>query len=364
MKPLYKPRGGIISRGWLFLGEDGGPCDKACEFCYYAYSKNLVFFSFETLLQHANLFRHYYDLDACDITGGEATIYKTPKGTIVDLVRHCASIGLKPTIISHGQNNREDWKLGYKRPLYQEIEEAGLEDWLISLHGGSPESHDKILGSEGSFHRLIAGLDLVKKPVRFNSTIVDTNYRDLPVNILKDRPPTVYNMIAFNPFHAWHEKTGLTEIDFQSKYTDSAPYVARAVEELETVGWEVNVRYFPMCIAEKHGFAANVSGYHQVPYDPWEWRLNVTGRTPMEQINHQGGWEAAERNSALTWMKGRSNPTCSTCRNKMICDAPQVQYQTKYGLGELIPSLGEPIIDPLHYQSARGHETVAEEKAS
>lgn len=364
MKPLYRPRGGIISRGWLFMGEQGGPCDKSCEFCYYAWQKNLVFFSFQTMLQHANMFRHYYGLDACDITGGEATIYKTPQGDIVDLVAHCARIGLRPTIISHGQNNRDDWKLGRKRPLYQEIEDAGLDDWLISLHGGTPESHDKILGGEGSFKRLVAGLDLVKRPVRFNATIVGTNYKDFPVNVLKDRPPTVFNMIAFNPFHAWHEKTGVTEIDFQVKYEESAPYVARAVSDLEALGWEVNVRYFPMCIAEQYGFAENVCGYHQVPSDPWEWRLNVTGRTPMETIERQGGWEAAERNAALAWMKGRSNPVCSKCSNKMICDAPQEQYQKKYGLAELLPLSGEMRVDPLYYQRHRGAFAQIEEKAS
>jgi sulfatase maturation enzyme AslB (radical SAM superfamily) len=336
------------------MGEQGGPCDKSCEFCYYAHQKSLVFYDFPTLLNHANLFRHYYGLDACDITGGEATIYKTPSGDIVDLVAHCARIGLKPTIISHGQNNRDDWKLGRPRPLYQEIEDAGLEDWLISLHGGSAASHDKILGSEGSFDRVIAGLDLVNRPVRFNSTIVGSNYRDFPTNVLKDRPPTVLNLIAFNPFHAWHEKTGLTEIDFQIKYDEAAPYVARAVDDLEKIGWEVNVRYFPICVAEKHGFAENVSGYHQVPYDPWEWRLNVTARTPLESIEKQGGWVAAERNMATQMLGGRSNETCGTCANAMICDAPQPQYQKKYGLDELLPIVGAARIDPLHYQKHRG----------
>jgi hypothetical protein len=161
-------------------------------------------------------------------------------------------------------------------------------------------------------------------------------------------------MIAFNPFHAWHEKTGMTEIDFQVQYRDSAPYVARAVEELESRGWEVNVRYFPMCIAEQHGFAENVCGYHQVPYDPWEWRLNVTARTPMEQIEKQGGWLPAERNAALTWMKDRGNTTCAGCANKLICDAPQLQYQKKYGLDELLPVVGDVRLDPLHYQKERG----------
>src|SRR5262245_32549150 len=105
VKPLFKARDGVCSRGWLFLGEQGGPCDRKCFFCYYSHQPNLVFYTLETLFSHANLFRHYYGLDACDITGGEATIYKG----IVPLVAHCAAIGLKPTIITHGQNNRPEW---------------------------------------------------------------------------------------------------------------------------------------------------------------------------------------------------------------------------------------------------------------
>lgn len=354
MKPLYKAREGVCSRGWLFLGEQGGPCDKKCEFCYYAWQKNLVFYSYETLLGHANLFRHYYGLDACDITGGEATIFKTPTGDIVDLVAHCARIGLKPTIITHGQNNRDDWKLGRKRPLYQEVEEAGLEDWLISLHGGSAESHDKILCQNGSFDRLISGLDLVQRPVRFNSTLCADNYRDLPVKILADRPPTVWNPIMFNPFHAWSDKTGLTEIDFQEQYRTIAPYLASAIETLEPLGWEVNVRYWPMCIAKEFGFEANVCGYHQVPFDPWEWRLNVTARSQMGQIEQEGGWYASERLRAIQGMGRRDNPKCADCSLRMVCDKPPDQYQAKYGLDELTPISGDLVEDPLVFQKTRG----------
>jgi hypothetical protein len=118
-----------------------------------------------------------------------------------------------------------------------------------------------------------------------------------------------------------------------------------------------------MCIAEQYGFAQNVSGYHQVPYDPWEWRLNVTARTRVEQIEKQGGWVAAERNAGLAWMKDRGNKVCGACANKMICDAPQLQYQKKYGLDELLPIVGDTRIDPLHYQKERGVALLEEKTA-
>ena len=335
------------------MGEQGGPCDKSCAFCYYAHQDKLVFFSFETLVQHANMFRHYYKLDACDISGGEATIFKTPTGDIADLVAHCSRIGLKPTIITHGQNIRADWKLGRPRPLYQEIEDAGLEDWLISLHGGSRESHDAILCQEGSFDRLLHGLALVRRPVRFNTTLVGLNYKDLPVSVLLDQPPTVWNPIMFNPFHWWSDKFG-KEIDFQASYHEIGPYLAKAIESLENHGWEVNVRYWPMCIAKEYGFEANVCGYHQVPFDPWEWRLNVTQRVPLQRIEAEGGWYKAERNRATQWMTGRENPVCSRCSHEPICDRPPEQYQAKYGHSELRVLDGPAATDPLLYQRERG----------
>lgn len=351
MKPLYKHRDGVCSRGWLFMGEQGGPCDKACQMCYYAHQKNLVFYDYWTLVLHANMFRHYYGLDACDITGGEATIYKTKHGDIVDLVRHCSNIGLRPTIITHGQNIRDDWKLGRPRPLYQEIEDAGLEDWLVSLHGGSAASHDAVLGENGSFDRLLHGVSLVKRPVRYNTTIMDTNYKDLPVNILSDKPPTVWNPIMFNPFYVWSKEK---EIDFQVQYREAAPYLADAIQKLEPLGWEINVRYWPLCIAQEFGFAENVCGYHQVPFDPWEWRLSVTQRIDMSQVEKEGGWYSAERLRAAAWMKGRENTACEGCAASSICDKPPLQYQKRYGNGELVPIGGPAMTDPLHFQSKRG----------
>jgi hypothetical protein len=333
----------------MFMGNQGGPCDKKCVMCYYAHQKDLVFFSLNTMIQHANMFRHYYGLDAVDISGGEATIYKS----IVPLVKHCASIGLRPTLITHGQNNRDDWKpWGLEKPLYVELENAGLEDWLISLHGADAKAHDEVLCEEGSFGRLMAGLDKIKRPARFNTTIQKANYDSLPVNILRHRPPTVWNPIMFNPFFYWADKVK-KEIDFQVSYTEAAPHLARAIEQLEAIGWEVNVRYWPLCIAKDHGFEANVCGYHQVPFDPWEWRLNVTARTALDQIDQEGGWYDSERKRAGQWMQARDNPKCSECSWKAVCDKPPTQYQAKYGDDELTPQDGEEITDPLHFQKER-----------
>jgi len=352
MKPLHKPRSWQASDsiGWLFMGEQGGPCDKSCVFCYYAFQKNLVFYDLPTMIGIANLFRHYYKLDGADITGGEPTIYKH----IVELVQHCANIGLSPRIITHGQNLHDGWKMHYKEPVYKLVEEAGLELWRVSLHGGSPQSHDLLLAHENSFAKLTGNLDNLTKPVHFNTTITNTNFNDLPVGVLKDRPATVYNMIWFNPYFYWSTDKGMVEADFQVKYREAAEHVAGAIQELEARGWEVNVRYFPLCIAQEFGFAENVCNYFQVPFDPWEWRLTTTARKSQEQIRAAGGTYQAEMLQAREWMKGRDNQKCASCSLSQICDKPPEQYQKKYGLDEVVPQSGPPIHDPLHFQRLRG----------
>ena len=351
MKPLHRKRNWSAedSVGWMFMGEHGGPCDKSCEMCYYAHQKNLVFYDLNTMILMANMFKHYYGLNAADITGGEPTIYKH----IVPLVQHCKNIGLSPRIITHGQNIRDDWKLGGKVPLYKAIEEAGLELWRVSLHGNSAESHDHVLGSKGSFDRVMANLPNIGVETQFNTTLLDTNYKDLPVEVLKDREPTVWNMIYFLPYFYWSDQTGETEAAFQVQYREAAPYVARAIETMEANGWEVNMRYWPLCVAKEFGFEANVSGYHQVAFDPWEWRLGVTGRSTMESVNKDGGWYQHERRLAEEWMSDRRNSACTGCSLDMICDKPPGQYQKKYGVSELKPVAGPMIHDPLHFQKTR-----------
>ena len=37
-------------------------------------------------------------------------------------------------------------------------------------------------------------------------------------------------------------------IDFQARHSEIAPYLIEALEICDRVGYEVNVRYFPLCM--------------------------------------------------------------------------------------------------------------------
>lgn len=350
-RPTYRAHDRPTERGWLFMGENGGPCDKACKMCYYSFQDHLVFFDLDTLLARANKFRHHYGLRYCDISGGEATIYgpKDSEGRrpqLETLVRHCRNIGLLPTIITHGQNNTAALVAG--------VEDAGLEDWLISLHGMKAGHEATVVNhagkGEGGWDRLVANLAHCTRPVRFNTTLQNFNYREVPdlARWLADhRAPTVWNMIQFNPFYAWHERP---EIDFQATMTEMGPFVGEAVRIAEAAGWEVNVRYWPFCVAAQFGFERNCINFYQTQYDPWEWGLEATEGYPRAAIEQLGGVEAARRAHCDRIARSRANAKCNACALRAICEGPPTQYQQRYGVDELTPYTGAPVTDVLHFE--------------
>lgn len=352
-RPIYKhDHLHPTKRGWLFMGNHGGPCDKACLHCYYAFQKQLVFYDLNTMIGHANRMRHYYGLRYCDISGGEATIYgpKDKQGRrphLEALISHCANIGLKPTIITHGQNNTPE--------LVKGVEDAGLEDWLISMHG-LEDGHDNLVVNhsgkgDGGWGRLVANLPNITRPARFNSTIQAFNYHELPGQarwLADNMPPTVFNMIQFNPFFAW---AGKEVIEFQERMTVLAPYVAEAVEIAEAAGWEVNCRYFSPCVAAEYGFERNCIGYFQTQIDPWEWSLVATEKVPMTAIRQFGGNHQTNLAMCRSIAERRGNDVCRSCRFfGNVCEGPPEQYAARFGLDELRPVAGEPVTDPAYFE--------------
>jgi MoaA/NifB/PqqE/SkfB family radical SAM enzyme len=313
-RPIYRKHNKPTGRGWLFLGENGGPCDKACKFCYYAYQPDLVFYDLDTIFMIINRFRWVYGLDSCDISGGEPTIYPY----LHKVVEHCADIGLKPTIITHAQNCTEK--------KVRQIEDAGLDDWLISLHGIG-DNHDKAVVSKrgdgtGGFERLSNALGHMKRPTRFNSTLQIHNYDVLPqiAQWLSDnQEPTAWNLIQFNPFNAWD---GKETIDFQVPMSKLGTKLAKAIEIAENAGFEVNVRYFPFCVAAQYGFEKNCINYYQTQYDPWEWGLEATQRRRKQEILRHGGSVKTRRLICDTIRDNRMNEKCKTCRFSSICEGP------------------------------------------
>lgn len=370
MRPQFRRHGPPTRSSWGFLGNKGGNCDRACAHCFYAEQKELVFYDAESLLSRFNKYKHYYGLDAIDITGGEPTIYVDPalikrglKHRTKDgrnlhleyLVRHCANIGLAPSVISHGQN--------YTEAMVKALEYCGLDTFELSIHGmgcldgeelGDGNKRLVVLHGgkqfDGGFQRLIDGSKHMTRPIRWNSTVVEQTYTELPkvAKFISDNyQPCVYNMIQFMPYNTHSQ----TDRDFQVKYDECGPYIAEAVGIVEAKGWECNVRYFPPCIGHKFGFARNCLQHFQIQRDPWEWAFEATTDCRLEHPwSHVGRgivteaffWDQAMRErDRLCDIHARNrqphSPPCQTCAARRVCEAPDVQVTQRWGSDYLRP---------------------------
>ncbi len=208
-----------------------------------------------------NTLRFFYGNRYVDIQGGEPTVYKD----ILSLIEHCVSIGLKPTLITNGL-------MLAKTGAVQQYQDAGLRDFLVSLHGVGTV-HDEVVGVKGAYVKVEAALDQMQAlnvPFRINCTMskpVAPLLRAVAEKAIA-HGALVVNYIAFNPFADQH--TGHRHMDTVARYREIIPVLTEAMDLLEASGIEVNVRYLPLCLAEKR-HRKNFYNYQQLSYDHHEW---------------------------------------------------------------------------------------------
>ncbi len=209
----------------------------------------------------ADTLRFFYGNQSVDIQGGEPTVHKE----ILALIRHCHDIGLFPTLITNGL-------LLSKPGAVAPYQEAGLRDFLVSLHG-TGDIHDEVVGVKGAYGKISAALAQMQDasiPVRLNCTMSKP-----VVPVLKQVAEQAIrygalamNYIAFNPFN--DQVTGHRRTDTVARYADIMPILTDAIDMLEAAGIEVNVRYLPLCLAEER-HRKNFYNYQQLSYDLHEW---------------------------------------------------------------------------------------------
>jgi MoaA/NifB/PqqE/SkfB family radical SAM enzyme len=334
MRPTYRPHG-PTRRAWLMLGTNGGPCDQGCVMCYYHHAPKAEkrWFHLDALKAGANRIRHYYGLEEITLSGGEPSILPG----IVDLVRHCADIGLKPLINTHGANNTERF--------VADCEDAGLAHWIVSLQG-MEAAHDAVTQRPGSWRKATANLANPKRPVLINTTATRLNMADLPALAawLRDHlPPTVWHVLNFLPF-GWEQHPG--EATFAATLDEIGPLLRAAFDVLESAGWECNVQYYPLCVGARYGIAENVMTFYQGQWSPWDWDIIHTRRVTRQQIEQCGGVEATRRLLIDGVVKDRRNERCNNCRFQPICE----MVPPGADLSVLDPRPGEPVTDIQHFE--------------
>jgi len=344
----------MCHRGVVYITD---VCNARCPWCYYqAFLAEKKHVPFEEVKNEVEAQRFYYDLGWTDITGrGEPTLH--PK--IKEIVRYCAEVDLKPTVITNGLLPN----------VVGELIKGGLDDLLLSIQGVG-EVHDRAVAVNGAFKKVLETIRVLKGSgfrFRTNTTLTKINMENLPSLaefLLKVRPKIV-NFIAFNLGGSGCEWAKQVDIPFQARYSEIAPYLVRAIDTLMASNIWVNVRYFPICILPE-GYQKYVVNFHQHMYDPTEWSVVCSYKLTKEEMeklakvaDEEGVYGETDEEKLLNFLvqrrelRGAVKPWfCRKCVNLLICDGLYESYAQRFGFEELRPSEGKVYIrDPAYYRS-------------
>ncbi len=255
----------LTRRGVIWLGQT---CNLRCYFCYFkdritsATHPEHPFMSFDKAKNICKTLVEFYNNCAIDIQGGEPTIY----GHIYELVYYCRKIGLLPTLITNALVLDD-------MDRCKRLKDSGLRDCLVSVHGLG-DLYDGIVGVKEAHNRQLKALENLSKldiPLRFNCVLSKPVLPQLKsvAELAFEIGATVVNFIAFNPFED-QQKEGKRSTENVPRYSEVKPYLEDAMDFLEEVGIEYNVRYFPICMVEER-FRKAMYNFQQLPYDIHEW---------------------------------------------------------------------------------------------
>ena len=326
----------LTRRGVLWVGLR---CDVRCKFCYdeHLATGNKIWISFEDAARTLEKFRGYYRNTAVDFMGGEPTLH--PR--MVDIVRHAAEIGLRPTVITHGMHLAAPERA-------EAYADAGIHDFLVSVHGIGETVTAIHRRGTANFARQRQALDNLRTlgiPFRFNVTMIRDNLTQLAdiAQLAGDTGARVVNFLTFNPYFEW---AAGRDIEFQARHSDTAPYLTAAIDRCTALGVEANVRYLPPC--QLPGYEEHVYTGYQLPYDPHEWDYNS-----WYDQGHPGVPDTAWYRRASEQQRDRHHytqvPACQDCALRQICDGFHAQYAARWGGDEAVPYPGPPITDPAHH---------------
>lgn len=326
----------LTRRGVLWVGLR---CDVRCKFCYdeRMSSSAKVWIDVEDAVHSLDKFRRYYRNTAVDFMGGEPTLH--PR--MLDIVAHARSIGLLPTVITHGMHLADIERAAAYR-------DAGIHDFLVSIHGVGDTVRAIHGRGSGNADRQLQALDNMRRlaiPFRFNVTMIRDNIAQLPAiaELAAVTGARVVNFLTFNPYFEWAADP---EIEFQARHSEVAPQLGDAIDICTAAGVEANVRYMPPC--QLRGREAHVYTGYQLPYDAHEWDYNSWYDAGHEGIP-EADWylaAAARQQQRHQYVQG---PVCGQCALRNVCDGFHAQYADRWGTGEAKPYDGPMIEDPAHF---------------
>jgi MoaA/NifB/PqqE/SkfB family radical SAM enzyme len=235
-----------LATSQLYPDENGRPqieetirvvfrCNQSCTFCFV--STHLPSAS-PAAIEEAIRAAGKRGAARIALTGGEPTL--DPK--IVDWVRLARSVSRGTVVLQTNAMRLDDG------PLLAQLEEAGLDEAFVSLHGATAEVSEQVTESPATFHRTVAGIDRLhgsRIRVVLNFVVCEKNRHELVdyVRMVASRwPRATVNLSFVGP------STDLVPGDpsLIPRYSDALPAIAEAVVEASRLGLSM-VGFQSMC---------------------------------------------------------------------------------------------------------------------
>lgn len=317
-------------------------CSLRCSFCYYAPDDD-----FYTVKPWEKQAKEVTDAaargcDSCDITGGEPM--QNPH--VVDLVKLCVEMKVYPRIIT---------SLICPEKTLDGVLDAGVADWLISMHGAKDETHNAIVSVPKARSLQVRRLAKIAARMRYccNYVMIEKNQTEMAdwarwLLSLDHEPPKVACFINYNPHYGAQQKMHDQAMAQVVDPRIAGPVLEDAIDILEAAGVGVNVRYTPMCMmAERH--RKSIVNDLQVWTDFGEWDNAIPSHSVADGESY--GRRLSAGNELQT-------EPCASCGIKSMCGGANKVWHAlsleKFGREVLVPQPApEFVSEPAYFHYRR-----------
>lgn len=282
-------------------------CNNNCRFCVQAQKRHLG--NKNTAQVKNDLVEARKTCSGIIFTGGEPTI----REDILELVSYAHNLGFKTIQIQ--TNGR---MLAYMK-LCKDLIKAGATEFSPALHGHTPELHEFLTRSPGSFKQTVQGVKNLKKlgqAVIINTVVVKPNYRHLPeiarllVNLGVDQFQFAFVHPLGNAYRYYDSIVPMMSM--------AAPYVHKGLQIGIGAGIKVMAEAMPYCMMR--GYEKNVSENY-IP--------SAEIRDIDYVVEDYDGWRVEEGKARF--------PQCKECKYNGTCEGPWREYPERKGNKEFQP---------------------------
>lgn len=313
-------------------------CNLSCSFCYAGCGcKADDSFSEMTTGEVKRVLDIIYKtarVPSVSFTGGEPTL----RSDLYELIAYAHDLGMRVNLITNGTL--------IDKKLAGELKKAGLNSAQVSLEGPSPEVHDALTGSTGSFERTVKGLLALKETaihVHTNTTLNSENCAHIEelVDCVADLGMNRMSMNLVIPTGSASESDSAHR-DVRLSYTDAGTAILRARRKAETR----NIKFLwyspvPYCIfnpvaeglgnkscAACDGLLSIAPNGDVLPCSSYAEPVGNILKEPFEEI-----WfsDMAEYFKKIQY----APEECKSCQDLNVCKAACPLYWNEFGSGEL-----------------------------